>query len=385
LSKAVRELQENNRALQEEIAAVRSGRSSYASVSRASSRADGGKRMVTGHESGKEDERNERRKSEQEEAEAKKDEMERTEDVAGETGMRQQQGRPRKDIEETPLSRKWVEMDEVQFPQRNSPRMVLEAVLEGKRQQRLAQAGLAYSENTAIPPRPQSDREPKFADLTFTHGNTLKAQEKSANWTYDRWKNWPGTTKIPGGRIAYNAEPIVNVMRELPNASGRYMVSTEMGDTIYAEIRTDENPQFDHSDENPPETPPGWVGDWFITAEETPRWEFIGEHAPPKQQTRQPVQPGDQQFPQGKEDAREADHLRIRTTLTTHRTMTVEEDDGHLEGPRSSARIATAGTGAQKPDEVTVISRKGRRQSSTRESKSCRPKLWAHLTQTSTQ
>jgi hypothetical protein len=187
-------------------------------------------------------------------------------------------------------------MDEVQFHEHKSPRKVLESILGNRRQDRLTQAGLASSENTAIPfqsnVRPSEYQEPRFAGVTFTRGKTLKTSNNPYNptlKTYDKWKDWP-SKRIPE-TIAYNDQPVVNVMRKLPNAPGRYLIADDAEGTMYAEIRTEENPQFQYSAHQPPETPAGYEGQWYITAEEHPRWEFIGERVsrPQKAPTQQTV------------------------------------------------------------------------------------------------
>ena len=178
LTEAVRELRKDNQAirkdnlvLQEEIAKVRSGRSSLASVSHTGPIAD----------------------------------------VPVTKPM---------ELTDTPLSKKWVDMDEIQFVE--SPRKILESILREKRNRRLTQAGLPSSDNTVVSPqidRQEAYHEPvspansirKFANLTFTRGNTLKRNEETVR---------PNMGKIPGGRIEYNDFPVIAVTRDLPRVTG---------------------------------------------------------------------------------------------------------------------------------------------------------------------
>jgi len=224
-------IRKDNQALQEEIAKVRSGRSSLASGSQVGL-----------------------------------PEPPRTNSLA------QREGTP---VNDTPLSKKWAEMDEIQYE--GTPQDVLETILREKRNRRLAQAGLPSSDNTVVPPRTykQVIGDPKFANLSFTRGNTFKRNEgptsqrfKAPSWAYDKWENWP--SKIPEGRINYDSNPRVAVARELPRSTGRYRIAGEHEDTMYAEIRTRENPEYEHTADNPPEIPAGYTGGWVVTQEDPP-------------------------------------------------------------------------------------------------------------------
>ena len=68
-------------------------------------------------------------------------------------------------------------MNKVQYQseRRESPRRVLESVLEAKWLKRLQQAGLALTENTAVPQglSDQITQESRFADVTFSCRKTL--------------------------------------------------------------------------------------------------------------------------------------------------------------------------------------------------------------------
>lgn len=151
-------------------------------------------------------------------------------------------------------------MDEIQFEE--SLRKILESILREKRNRRLTQAGLPSSDNTVISPR--SDRQEghssnhKFANLTFTRGNTLKPSESQGKYDLG---------KIPGGRMVYDDAPIVAIARDLPRATGWYRVAGELDDIMYAEIRTKDNPEYQYMNENPPDVPSGYVGNWFIMDE----------------------------------------------------------------------------------------------------------------------
>ena len=72
-------------------------------------------------------------------------------DARMETGEQRMEWTGKERPADTPLSKKWTDMDEVQYQARGSPRKILESVLEQKRWDRLVQAGLASSENTAVP------------------------------------------------------------------------------------------------------------------------------------------------------------------------------------------------------------------------------------------
>lgn len=188
-----RNLQDNNRALQDELATVKSRKSSLASHSVVGSE----RRLESGHGRSLEVEERADRPMEYR---------------AVEMNM------------ETPLSKKWVDMDEVEVQQvtrQESPRRVLEEVLRNNRRDRLTQAALGSperiietSETTAVhrrvspqihqPISPSESYQRKFAEMTFTRGNTLKP-----NQYYDRWSDW-------ANRIERNQNPIVYMARRLP-------------------------------------------------------------------------------------------------------------------------------------------------------------------------
>ena len=71
--------------------------------------------------------------------------------------------------------------------------------------------------------------------VTFSRGNTLTRNDKSTNWTYDKWDNWPSIITTPTKPFAYNDTPVVNVVRELANATSIYRLPGNL-DTLYAEI-----------------------------------------------------------------------------------------------------------------------------------------------------
>jgi hypothetical protein len=301
------QLQESNKALHEEIATVRSRRSSIAPSSRSiapSSRAHSQPRLEMASDN---------------------------KDITAEAGTEQTTGISAMPMPppETPASRKWVEMDELQF-QRDSPRKILESVLEGNRKDRLAQAGLASpsmeldpSENTAIPQKrfqqKNSEIAPQFADLTFTRGNTLKS-----NWTYDRWEKWPGK-RAP----QLNTAPIVNMIRKLPQVTGKYTLTGDVDRTIYAEIRTEEHPEYLYSATNPPGIPPGYDGSWFITEENPPRWELVGKFVGEK--VHESSRPNVQRRPGP--PVNEAPHEPQEP-----RAISVEDGSPPRQSPRSSGR-----------------------------------------------
>ena len=80
------------------------------------------------------------------------------------------------------------------------------------------------------------------------------------------------------GPIVYNDRPIVNVASVVPDYGGRYQ--TRPHGRIFAEIRSETYPLYEHTMKNRPHTPDGYVGQWNIMDEEPIRWEFIGELAP---------------------------------------------------------------------------------------------------------
>jgi hypothetical protein len=57
------------------------------------------------------------------------------------------------------------------------------------------------------------------------------------------------------------------------------MVHFEDRDAMFVEIRDDNHPEYEFTENDSPRNPTGYKGTWMITAEDPPRWEFVGQRA----------------------------------------------------------------------------------------------------------